>query len=1129
MADTTLLTLFQELMASYDSTIPTTSGSSFRTSVMDPLLDRIGDSPLDIDLETFLVDRLKTEHPTLDVSEGSGIRDLVIRPMVTMLAPLRREINAIAIAQSLNNYSKMTRSEVDALLGNFFLSIQTGSLATGSVRVYFSVPQAVVIDSLVKFSTSDGLNFFPSSIISITATTMSLNRDSGLFYVDVPAQAESTGTDYNIAAGKISKVETIIGAVKVTNPLGFQSGVADETKATAITRAKSSITTRTLATSRGISTLVTEQYANIDTLQVIGFGDPEMKRDIIEGPQSISGIPGGFEGAADVALPPSVHVGGKTDVYVYQPSRSSQTLDIKTITDSGRRIVRGSTGASPSAGSLDTFTDLNGQFLKNGVKIGDILRFGSDTIALVETAIISVSDDTVTSTAGTIPLGMNSQVYEIIRKEDIDLYVDVPIFDLAAVDGDGNTVLEGSDPVLPVPGDLSLSPLTFGGSNVAKTGALGINVANENVKTPFMRISSIDQLDPTQYTLTGVTYPHSDVLFSKAATDFKGGTSHIAATGSVTFNDTKGGSAGQIGDDDYIILRDSSGIDQRFLFHHSGSITLTVSNSEYATGTVICCLPTQINDGETVVINDGSNAYTFYFDKTGTYTPPVLNATNIEVDISSATTDIAVAFALNAQINTAAITIGSVPSGNKLILTHNVLAAASNQNTAITATVLSSDFSTIGMLGGTVTVDVSSTSTAYDIAAASRTAVLGNNIDITPGTAPSTGDALLSLACDVTGSAGNNPITVGGFGSFSNEISAVGMLGGSNGTKSSGTIRVYFGGAVGAFFPAKTTINFPATTFTDAAGNVFLPKYLGTVSATTVAGSNTFTTPGDNTSLLTRGTWISEGSSGAGLRMVGTAAVPTIHSSGTSTTTVRFDDTGFAYTTGATIAFDVNQGVNYNDITLDSSTGLYYKDVLVEATAVGASFNIADETVLTPANVYVEGWCIRNLESGSAFSTREKPYIRFSNYVNDLNFRKASSAYAVRLSYEYADTLADIQSFVEMDSNRIISEDILVKHFLPGLVSAKITLKGLTSDSATEAVTTFLETLSPSSTLEISDLVDYLYSSGATYVKLPIVLVVQTPSQDRVITALTTEDSVPLERIRHFMLETNGLQVTVTT
>ena len=122
-----------------------------------------------------------------------------------------------------------------------------------------------------------------------------------------------------------------------------------------------------------------------------------------------------------------------------------------------------------------------------------------------------------------------------------------------------------------------------------------------------------------------------------------------------------------------------------------------------------------------------------------------------------------------------------------------------------------------------------------------------------------------------------------------------------------------------------------------------------------------------------------------------------------------------------------------------------------------------------------------------------------------------------------------VQSFVELDDNRIVSEDLLVKHFLPGRVSAKITLSGVTDAQALAAVESFLEALDPASTLEVSDLVKALYDAGATYVQLPITLVVLTPSQDRILTGTTVQDRVPLERTRHFVLETGGLTVTVSS
>jgi hypothetical protein len=865
MADATLLALFRELVASYDSTISTDPGAAFRTSVIDPFLKRIGDSVLDVDLETFLVDRLSSEHSDLDVSQGSGIRDLVIRPMATMLAPVRREIRALSTAQSLNNYESMTRGEVDALLGNFFLSIQEGGLATGVVRVYFSAPQAAVIDSLVKFSTEEGQGFYPTSITSITSASMSLNREAGLYYVDVPVQAEENGTSYNITKGAITKVETIIGAVKVTNKLGFDSGIEDETKEEAVTRARSSITTRTLATSRGISTLITESYASIDTLQVIGFGDPEMQRDFIAGPQSISGIPGGFQGAADADLTTGVHIGGKTDVYVYQPSRITQVLDIKDITDVGRRIVRGSKGYSPGSGSLDTFLDDSGQFLSNGVLAGDILRFASDTVTLTETTISAVTSDTLTVTAGDVPLSLSQQPYEVVRKDSIEKYVDVGLHDLVAIDSLGQPILSSGVPVRPVPGDLDLTALSYGGVDVQQIS----NIAVENIQTPLMSLTSVSVLDPTQFTLTGETYPVADPLFAQALTAFTGGTGASKATG---------------------------------------------------------------------------------------------------------------------------------------------------------------------------------------------------------------------------------------------------------------TVRVYFKGKVGAFFPGTTTAAFTRVEFTDADGRIFVPDTLGTKVSTLVGGTSTFTVGGDVTADFTRGRWVAEISTGSGLHMISSSS----HSTGTTTVTVRFDDTVSLYTAGSRNHV-LHQGVNYQDILQDSDTGLYYVDLAVSAEANGTAYNIAREAVLTTANIYSEGVSLRNLESGTAFSTRERPYLRFTNYVNDQNLRKASTAYSIRLAYEHADTLSRIQSFVELDDNRIISEDLLVKHFLPGRVSAKITLSGVTDAQALAAVESFLETLDPASTLEVSDLVKALYDAGATYVQLPLTLVVLTPSQDRILTGTTVQDRVPLERTRHFVLETGGLTVTVSS
>ena len=119
--------------------------------------------------------------------------------------------------------------------------------------------------------------------------------------------------------------------------------------------------------------------------------------------------------------------------------------------------------------------------------------------------------------------------YEVVRKDNTSRFIDVSLYDLAAVDSTGATVLEGTSPVSVIPGDLSLGALTSGGSNVVKT----VNIATSNISLPFMQISSVSVLSPTQFTLTGETYPLSDPLYAEAIGAFAGGGGGTKATGTI--------------------------------------------------------------------------------------------------------------------------------------------------------------------------------------------------------------------------------------------------------------------------------------------------------------------------------------------------------------------------------------------------------------------------------------------------------------------------------------------------------------------------------------------------------------------------------------------------------------------
>lgn len=123
-----------------------------------------------------------------------------------------------------------------------------------------------------------------------------------------------------------------------------------------------------------------------------------------------------------------------------------------------------------------------------------------------------------------------------------------------------------------------------------------------------------------------------------------------------------------------------------------------------ATGWIQFIVKANLVDGETFVLDDGTNAaVTFHFNVSGTYTPSGgYDSTNIEVDVSGDTTADEVALTAKTAINgvgtSLTITGGTITTG-KLNLENDVFGTAGNQT--ITETVTDAGFTTSGMSSGT--------------------------------------------------------------------------------------------------------------------------------------------------------------------------------------------------------------------------------------------------------------------------------------------------------------------------------------------------------------------------------------------------------------------------------------------
>ncbi len=267
-----------------DPTINLNDGSPAVTQVVEPVVSRLEPDPFETDIMVYILTRLEQEHPHLFTDEGGALADLFVKPMATLLEPLRREFKSISKQLSLADPDQLTSVEADRLMANFFMTRNLGGYARVKVRIYFQNPLSVNISTTNTAYTSSGLRFLPTQAQSINAEEMLFNLDSsGLYYFDVNFQAERPGTAYNIAAGDITGVTGLSAATRATNLSKATPGVKEETTSEFIDRGESSMGERSITTFPGMVAALREEFADLSIIQAIGFNDEEMHRDVIKG------------------------------------------------------------------------------------------------------------------------------------------------------------------------------------------------------------------------------------------------------------------------------------------------------------------------------------------------------------------------------------------------------------------------------------------------------------------------------------------------------------------------------------------------------------------------------------------------------------------------------------------------------------------------------------------------------------------------------------------------------------------------------------------------------------------------------------------------------------------------------
>ena len=274
----------RERAAIFDSNLDLNPGSPFDRQVIQPLVRRLGTDPFTVDLETFITSRLQQAYPELAIEEGDALVDLLVKPMQLLWEPIIREIDRVRKGLSFRDPNTLTEDEAEALGANLFAERTQGEFARGVGRLYFSQAQNISITPVNIVTSKGGLLFTPTETQSIRTEEMLLNANGDdTFYFDVNLIAEQPGTEYNINPGELSSIANLEAAVRVTNLRRFTFGEAPETAAEFVDATRQGLTEKSLVTLRGIASKVTKSIPEVTRLNVVGYNDPEMQRDIITG------------------------------------------------------------------------------------------------------------------------------------------------------------------------------------------------------------------------------------------------------------------------------------------------------------------------------------------------------------------------------------------------------------------------------------------------------------------------------------------------------------------------------------------------------------------------------------------------------------------------------------------------------------------------------------------------------------------------------------------------------------------------------------------------------------------------------------------------------------------------------
>lgn len=240
-----------------------------------------------------LTQLMQERHPEVELTRGV-FHDLVLYFNSVLNATVRANIDRVLQSKSLlkitQNPALSEPELVDEVLSNFNIARGEGVNASGEATIIFLQPVTTLIPIGLRLS-ADGVIFYPTEEFTAippgTAITSAADRQmipvgDGTYAVNINVVAETSGAGGNIKRGaKLVPDFSLNNAVAIYATTDFVNGAEPPSNAEYIARLPDALAAKTIGGRASYAATIRKQpgFEKIKHVSVVGFGEPEQKRD----------------------------------------------------------------------------------------------------------------------------------------------------------------------------------------------------------------------------------------------------------------------------------------------------------------------------------------------------------------------------------------------------------------------------------------------------------------------------------------------------------------------------------------------------------------------------------------------------------------------------------------------------------------------------------------------------------------------------------------------------------------------------------------------------------------------------------------------------------------------------------